>query len=60
MKKLVLPALMAALLLTGCKAIGGGSADYSDNSKLKIRFHVDAKSAEGMAYKKLVDGFNKE
>ena len=59
MKKLVLPALMAALLLTGCNGMGGG-ADYSDNSKLKIRFHVDARSAEGVAYKKLVDGFNKE
>ena len=59
-KVLVLPALIASLLLTGCNGLKGGSADYKDNSKLKIRFHVDAKSTEGVAYKKLVDGFNKE
>jgi fructooligosaccharide transport system substrate-binding protein len=59
MKQYVLPLLMTTLLLTGCKT-GGGNADYSDNSKMKIRFHVDQKSAEGVAYKKLIDAFNKE
>lgn len=59
MKQYVLPLLMTTLLLTGCKT-GGSNADYSDNSKMKIRFHVDQKSAEGVAYKKLIDAFNKE
>ena len=29
-------------------------------AKLKIRFHVDAQSTEGTAYRKLIDAFNKE
>ncbi len=57
MKKYILPLLFISLLLTGCQQSSG---DYSDNSKLKIRFHVDAKSSEGIAYKKLIDAFNKE
>lgn len=59
MRKYVLPLLMTTLLLTGCGG-SNSSADYKDNSKLKIRFHVDAKSVEGIAYKKLVDAFNQE
>ena len=59
MKQYVLPLLMTTLLLTGCSG-KGVNPDYSDNSKMKIRFHVDAKSTEGIAYKKLVDAFNKE
>lgn len=50
---------MTALLAMGCGG-GAGEAEYKDNTKLKIRFHVDAKSAEGKAYKILVDNFNKE
>ena len=41
----------------------GGDGDDNasgDTIKLKIRFHVDSKSAEGIAYKKLVDSFNTE
>ena len=56
-KTIIFPLLMTALLATGCGG-KGSSEDYKDNSKLKIRFHVDAKSAEGKAYKKLVDDFN--
>ena len=29
-------------------------------AKLRIRFHVDAQSTEGTAYRKLIDAFNKE
>jgi len=29
-------------------------------AKLKIRFHVDSKSAEGIAYKTLIDAFNRD
>ncbi|MBR0295240.1 MAG: extracellular solute-binding protein [Bacilli bacterium] len=30
------------------------------SAKLTIRFHVDSQSTEGMAYKKVIDAFNKE
>ena len=45
---------------------GGSNPDTSvshgpmEAAKLKIRFHVDSKSKEGIAYKKLIDAFNKE
>lgn len=29
-------------------------------AKLRIRFHVDSQSTEGMAYRKLIDAFNKD
>ena len=64
MKKALLELIMTSLLLCGCagggtdETEGGGGGSGSTN--LKIRFHVDSKSSEGIAYKKLVDGFNKE
>ena len=59
MKKIAFTLLLTStLLLAGCGTIGGGEEEYHDNTKLKIRFHVDAKSAEGKAYKILVDNFN--
>ena len=63
--------LLPAFLLASC---GGGTASGDDfsgndfgndsenqtitNKNLKIMFHVDAKSAEGQAYKKRIDAFN--
>ena len=67
MKKLLLLGLFP-LLLTACGSGGGseiegegwdGSAT-GEVAKLKIRFHVDSKTTEGMAYKKLIDSFNAE
>ena len=63
MKKAILAVLLTSVFaVTGCDKIngGGGGGGKSDNSKLKIRFHVDAKSSEGIAYKKVIDAFNKE
>ena len=59
MKKqlLVLPLATLVLAATGCMK---KSTDYSDNSKLKIRFHVDIESAEGMAYDQIIKAFNRE
>lgn len=52
------------MLLAGCGGGsgegGGGGGGSGENTKLKIRFHVDSKSSEGIAYKKLVDSFNTE
>ena len=57
-------ALAAMSLLAWCNFPGSGGDDgYDDEggvAKLKIRFHVDIQSAEGKAYKKLVDAFNVE
>ncbi len=65
MKKAVFALLLtSSFIMTGCQNLinggEGGGGGSSDNSKLKIRFHVDAKSAEGVAYKKVIDAFNKE
>ena len=54
------------VLLTSCGGTtgdsgNGGDADTSGpvkNQNIKIMFHVDAKSAEGQAYKKRIDAFN--
>lgn len=64
-KKLMTLALaVTSLLLVAC---GGHSSEEGEGggggggvAKLKIRFHVDSKSAEGVAYKKVVDAFNTE
>ena len=52
-------AMAAMMALGGC---GGGSGDSGEiptdkegNSVVKIMFHVDAKSAEGQAYKKRIE-----
>ena len=65
MKKITgLTMLSVILALTACG--GGGSGDDPTGgetdgvAKIKIRFHVDSKSSEGVAYKKLVDAFNIE
>lgn len=59
MKKFILAPLAALTLgaLTGC---GGSDVDYNDNTKLKIRFHVDIGSVEGMAYSQIINDFNRE
>lgn len=67
MKKKLLASIMTLIATCGLVACGGNSGDdYGDGgdgsgvAKLKIRFHVDSKSSEGMAYKKVIDEFNKE
>lgn len=66
-KRLLALLFSTTLLVTGCNGSnslipggGGGGGGSKDSSTLKIRFHVDSKSAEGIAYKKIVDAFNKE
>ncbi|MDY3904781.1 MAG: sugar ABC transporter substrate-binding protein [Candidatus Enteromonas sp.] len=62
-KSALLLTLLSTLLVTSCGDIGSEGGDNpsgSENTKLKIRFHVDGKSSEGIAYKKLVDSFNSE
>ena len=60
MKKIIFTLLLTStFVVTGCTK-SNNDAEANDNSKLKIRFHVDAKSAEGIAYKKVIDAFNKE
>ena len=62
MKKSVLFLLIGScLLMTACSGNGGdGSEETGGTIKLKIRFHVDSKSTEGIAYQKLIDAFNRE
>ena len=55
--------MTAACLLTACGGSNGGDGGDggdggSSGAKLKIRFHVDSKSSEGVAYKKVIDSFN--
>ena len=63
MKRPLLTLVGVALLLTACNGGGssgeGGGGD-SSSGKMKIRFHVDSKSSEGIAYKKVIDAFNQE
>ena len=56
-KLLVLPLATLVLAATGCQKSG---TDYSDNTKLKIRFHVDIESPEGMAYDQIINAFNRD
>lgn len=63
MKKTLLALLMTATaVLTGCGGGGdeGGGGESGGNVKLKIRFHVDSRDKEGIAYKTLVDNFNRD
>lgn len=49
------------LLLASCNTTNGeAEVDEEGNAIVKVLFHVDSKSKEGIAYKKLVDGFNRE
>lgn len=64
--KMIACALSALLMCGGgLVACGGntegeaGEIDSSGNTVVKIMFHVDSKSAEGIAYKRRVDAFNK-
>lgn len=64
----LLAATLSAVFVCGAFAACGGNTESSageveegtGNTIVKIMFHVDAKSAEGIAYKKRVDAFNKE
>ena len=62
MKKINIIGLLSLIFtLAACGSIGGDdpAADETDGiAKIKIRFHVDSKSSEGIAYKRLVDSFN--
>ena len=62
----ILAAALSAVFVCGAFAACGGNeesdageVDESGNTIVKIMFHVDAKSAEGVAYKKRVDAFNR-
>ena len=60
----LLGVLTAVFALTACGGLGGDGDPANDETdgiaKIKIRFHVDSKSSEGIAYKRLVDAFNVE
>lgn len=64
MKKSMLTLIATSCLLVACggskggESGGGGGGEGGSGAKLKIRFHVDSKSSEGIAYKKLIDSFN--
>lgn len=62
---LFVPALLLVSCGSGTNTDGGDQGGYDSdapvtNQNLKIMFHVDAKSAEGQAYKKRIDAFNTE
>ena len=45
---------------TSESTIPPASVEPLDPASLKIRFHVDAKSVEGQAYKKIIAAFNRD
>ena len=66
MKKSLLTLLLIPFI-AGCSLFGGGEDDPESDpnteegsKKISIRFHVDEKSDEGKAYRKIIDGFNTE
>ena len=64
MKKVLtlLSLLVVATSLTGCGGTpdGGAGGTGGSGGTLKVRFHVDKKSAEGQAYQKVIDAFNRD
>ena len=67
MKKSLLSLLGISVLLAGCALGGGGENDPESDpnsaegsKKISIRFHVDEKSTEATAYKKIINNFNTE
>lgn len=65
MKKLltsILSIMLAILVAFGMTACGGGDPDVDEdgNTIIRIMFHVDKKSTEGVAYQKRLDSFNAE
>lgn len=61
MKRKIMIFALGVLLLNSCGATGSDGEqekDSSGNTIVKIMFHVDEKSAEGIAYKKRIDAFN--
>lgn len=62
-KKLISTLLLSTSILALVSCGGGNSnqdVDSDGNKIVKIMFHVDSKSAEGIAYKKRIDAFNRE
>lgn len=63
--KVMAACALAGVMATGFAACGGGggggeesTVDAKGNTIVKIMFHVDSKSAEGLAYKRRIDAFN--
>ena len=59
----VLSLLVLATTLGSCGNTGGGDNSGGGSGAagtIKVRFHVDKKSAEGQAYQKVIDAFNKD
>ena len=58
MKKLILLPLSAmVLLVAGCNQ---EEVDYSDDTRLTMRVHVDQGSEEGNGYTQIITNFNRE
>ena len=57
-KLLVLP--LAALVLVAATGCNQSKIDYTDDTRLTMRVHVDEGSEEGNGYKEIVTNFNRE
>ena len=56
-KVLLVPLAAMTLSLVGC---GEPDVDYTDNTRLTMRVHVDEGSEEGNGYKEIITAFNRE
>lgn len=59
----LLTLLVAIGSLVSCGSTEGGGSEGTGSSgaaTIKVRFHVDKKSAEGQAYQKVIDAFNRD